>query len=525
MCRKDSRANTPENGVIPGRYVSSTCKQKQIHILYLITLEYVMNKKQSRTLKLMLLLTAPFIFFNCVSTPNEKTPPHKQDTSESSLPEKKQEKPSKTQPPEVVFVEGLQKSLQSESIDDAIAYFDKMPSSLEGNDDMKILKASLLISANRTEEATEIADEILKSSSSNIDALELCAQIAIASGNKEAQNTAINKLLAIDPNNATANVIQGNQQALKKKYKLAKNNYAKAIKGDPNNTDAVFGYAKMSYYTNNISTSEKYFKRLLEIDPNSSIAYQYLGKLAAEKENYLAASEYIEKAIKIDPNNYNYFIDLGQYMRFRGKYSEAEKAWTRAIEIDPTYFLAYTYRAGLRDEQDRFADALADYNKIVETNPKYYFAYEEIGILEFHEKNWTKCRTAFEKANAIKPSSAYQLMIVITYLQEKKTVDAKAYAATCMKTMSRDSLDYKIMRLFHDQGPINAENAVARDLANESSSTKRGKMTFYFAMYYWLKNSKKIATEYFGKIVSMQSPMFFEYRLAEWALNENPKEK
>ena len=489
-----------------------------------------MTKSQShilKTIQFIFLLIASFAFFNCASAPSTGTQSPKQDntTSQTTKPATPTEKTEvkKTQSPEVVFVEGLQKSLQSGNVDDAIAYFDTMPSNLENNDDIKILKASLLVSANRTEEASEIANAILESNSANIEALELCAQIAIASGDKKAQTTAINKILAIQPNNATANIIQGNQQALKKKYKLARANYANAMKGDPTNTDAVFGYAKMSYYTDNLSTSEKYFKRLLELDPNSSIAYQYLGKLAAEKENYLVASEHIQKAIEIDPNNYNYYIDLGQYMRFRGKYEEAEKAWTRAIEIDPSYFLAYTYRAGLRDEQDRFADALADYNKIIETNPKYYFAYEEIGILEFHEKNWPKCRAAFEKANAIKSTPAYQLMIVITYLQEKKTIDAKAYSEKCMKHMNRDSLEYKIMRLFHDQGPINAETAFSRDLANESNSTKRGKMTFYFAMYYQLKNSRTIAAEYFGKIVSMQSPMFFEYRLAEWALNENPK--
>ena len=44
---------------------------------------------------------------------------------------------------------------------------------------------------------------------------------------------------------------------------------------------------------------------------------------------------------------------------------------------------------------------------------------------------------------------------------------------------------------------------------------------FYFAMYYQLKGMDKIANEYFAKITQMQTPLFFEYRLAEWALLQN----
>ena len=87
--------------------------------------------------------------------------------------------------------------------------------------------------------------------------------------------------------------------------------------------------------------------------------------------------------------------------------------------------------------------------------------------------------------------------------------------------MNRESLDYKIMRLLHDQGPINAENAIIKDLDKETDKNKRGKMMFYFAMYYQLKGMDKIANEYFAKITQMQTPLFFEYRLAEWALRQN----
>ena len=424
--------------------------------------------------------------------------------------------------PNIVFVEKIQSALESGDIDRAIRLFDtEMPESLRNDVDLEILKASLLLSADRTEEASAVANRLLQSDPSNQDVLELSAEIAIASSNKQSQTTIINQLLKADPNNATANIIQGNQQALKKKYKLALKNYQRALISEPDNQDALFGYAQMCYYTNDINTSRETFNRLLQENPENSLAWQYLGKLAAEDENYKAATEYIQKAIELEPERYDFYIDLGQYMRNRGQFAEAEKAWSKAIEIDPTYFLGYTYRAGLYDEQNRIKEALKDYHKIIETNPKYYFAYEEIGILEFHEQNWQVARQAFLKAESIRSSSAYQMMIMITYMKEKKLLDAKNYAQKCMKTMNRESLDYKIMRLLHDQGPINAENAIIKDLDKETDKNKRGKMMFYFAMYYQLKGMDKIANEYFAKITQMQTPLFFEYRLAEWALLQN----
>lgn len=424
-------------------------------------------------------------------------------------------------PPNIAFVEKIQSALESDDINGAIALFDsEMPDSLKDDVDLEILRASLLLSANRTDEASEIAGALLQTDPTNSDVLELSAEIAIASGNKQTQTSIINQLLKADPNNATANIIQGNQQALKKKYKSALQNYRRALISEPDNPDALFGYAQMCYYTGDIASSRETFMKLLQKEPNNGLAYQYLGKLAAENENYKSATEYIQQAIALDPNRYDFYIDLGQYMRNRGEYGAAEKAWTKAIEIDPSYFLGYTYRAGLYDEQDKIKQALADYHKVIETNPKYYFAYEEIGILEFHEQNWPVAREAFLKAESIRSSSAYQMMIMISYMKEKKLLDAKNYAQKCMKSMNRESLDYKIMRLLHDQGPVNAENAIAKDLEKETDKNKRGKMMFYFAMYYQIKGLDKIADEYFSKITQMQSPMFFEYRLAEWALNK-----
>lgn len=421
------------------------------------------------------------------------------------------------------FAEELQKHLMAGDINGAISLYKDIPENLKDDVDLKILESSLLLSVGRLEEAKTIVNELKNSGNNTIEVMEVNAEIANASGKLADIQKATDELLKADPANVTANLILGNRWALKKKYKLACDYYRKVISKESTNEDGLFGYGQMSYYLGNLKESEKAFKKLAEVNPESDIAYQYLGKLAAEEENYKLSIENIQKAIALNPQNSDYYIDLGNYSRNLGRYDDAEKAWTKSIELAPDYFLGYTYRAGLYDEQNRTDEALADYKMVVKTNPKYYFAFEEIGILEFHKENWEEARKYFSKANEISESYAYKLMILATYIKQGKTFEMKQLSEKYMKSLDRNSLEYKMIRLYHDQGPVNAENAVAKDIEKETSKNKKGKMKYYLALYYDMKGSKSVAAEYYNQITKMQTPMFFEYRLAEWALPANLK--
>ncbi len=416
------------------------------------------------------------------------------------------------------FAEELQKSLINGDINGALLLYKDMPENLKDDVDLKILEASLLLSANRPNEAKTIVNQLKNSGHNTIEVMEVDAEIANASGKFADIQNATNALLKADPTNVTANLILGNRWALKKKYKLAGEYYKKVILKESDNEDGLFGYGQMNYYLGNLKESKNSFEKLIEVNPHSDIAFQYLGKLAAEAENYKVAIENIQKAIALNPENSDYYIDLGNYSRNLGRYADAEKAWTKAINLAPDYFLGYTYRAGLYDEQNKIPEALADYKMVVKTNPKYYFAFEEIGILEFHMENWEEARKYFAKANEISDSYAYKLMILATYIKQNKMFEMKQLSEKYMKPLDRNSLEYKMIRLYHDQGPMNAENAIIKEIEKETNKNKRGKMKYYLALYYDMKGSKSVAAEYYNQITKMQTPMFFEYRLAERAL-------
>ena len=58
-------------------------------------------------------------------------------------------------------------------------------------------------------------------------------------------------------------------------------------------------------------------------------------------------------------------------------------------------------------------------------------------------------------------------------------------------------------------------------MANEPNRNKKGKFLYYTALYFELKKNVSIAQKYYAEVVGMQSPMFFEYRLAEWSVTDD----
>lgn len=433
--------------------------------------------------------------------------------------------PPTSEPPEEItefaFVGKVRDALSSGDMEAALAVFDDMPEDFAQNTGLQLVHASILISAGKYNEAKKIATELEKNDGKNIDVLELNLAVATATNDSRAQRSVMQKILAIDPNNAAVNIRQAEEYAMAHRYQQAGNAYRKVLENDSKNREALFGYAQMSYYLNNIKQAREALEQLLELEPDNAYALAYMGKLYAEDENYLRASQYINRAIDVDSSNYDFFLDQGTYEHYLGHFDAAMASWTKSISLNPDYFLAYVYRAGLYSERSQFSEALADYMNVVRTNPKYYYAYEEIGVLQWREGNWAESRRAFlEGLKYYENNYAYVLMVAATYLKENNRNEMRNYLAKAMRAFKSDSVEYQVMRLYYDNGPVNAENNVTKQVNSEQSTTKKGKLRYYMALYFDLKNSTKLSEELYSQVVGVAAPLFFEYRLAEWGLEK-----
>lgn len=420
----------------------------------------------------------------------------------------------------IQFVQKLSLILENGSVDQALNLFDSIPDELKSDTDMMCLKASLLLSADRTKEASELAAELLAKEPSNISVLEINVMAAKKKGDKSKKNQIIKQILAVDANNPGANIELADEQALKKNWRNARDYYKKALAGDPDNTEALFGYGKMCYYMEKDQDAKKAFNRLIALEPDNPQANAYLAKYASESSQYKTAIEYVSKAIEIDPTNVDFYFDLGTYRRYAGDYKGAEESWKKAVSMEPEYFLGYAYLAGLYDEEDKYELALEYYRKVVEKNPKYYYAYESLGMFAWKKGNWEEAQKAFEEALKKNPDSiSYKLMICGCMYKRGKIPEMRTFTEGLMKKLpDRQGMEYKLVRMYHDRG---GDNDAVTQLKKETNRTKKGRYLFYIALFYELTGKDTLAQKYYNEIIAMQSPMFFEYRMAQWAGGES----
>ena len=79
----------------------------------------------------------------------------------------------------------------------------------------------------------------------------------------------------------------------------------------------------------------------------------------------------------------------------------------------------------------------------------------------------------------------------------------------------RNSIDYAMLRVFHDEA---GEMPLPQKINAIDNSNKKGKMYFYLGLFYDMFGGIEAAKQFYTKVVDMKSPMFFEYRLAEWRM-------
>ncbi|MDD6488079.1 MAG: tetratricopeptide repeat protein [Spirochaetales bacterium] len=417
------------------------------------------------------------------------------------------------------FAKSLSDTASTAGIEEALKLFDTIPEENKNEYAVRYMHSSLLLSAGRAKEAKPIAAALLAEYKKDKDVLFLNALIAKDLGERNKKSEYLQELIKIDPYNPEANAELGNEKMTAKAYKDAKGYFLKSMRGDPDYITGLFGYGQVCYYLGEFKESKTAFNRILTLNPREDIAWSYLAKLSAEKEEYPDAIKYVLKAIEYNPTYYNYWIDYGDYLRYSSKYEEAAKAFSRAIEITPDYFLAYVYRASMYEILEKNDLALADYKSVVKLNSQYQYAYESIGILSWLSGKWTDCREAMQKAYAVDTDNiSYQLMISACYQKEGDKLKNKEFLTKMMKNLDRQSAEYAILRLYFDGL---GEADVLRKIRKVESVNLKGKLLYYMAVFYELNGSPEAAKTLYLEIQSMNSPMFFEYRLAKQALEKS----
>lgn len=284
------------------------------------------------------------------------------------------------------------------SSEDFIAYLSDKAQSDKTMQTMLYDYAYKLHKENKTAEAINAYNSVLKANPSNVDAYVNLA-ICYASQNdyKNAQNILNTAKSKFPTNNLILKTLQDVQKdsvstALatasksyeEKDYKTAIQQYM-AI--NPATEDSLLGVAVSYQALENYDKAIEFYKKAMSVAPKNSEIPYYIGYLYSEQQQWDEAESYLKKSIALNPQSeaknllpyvmqnftlaeYNEAVNLYDGNNFEGALTK----FNEVLKKESNNAFAYYYRGLIYDEQKKYKLAVEDYNKfmsIYKTDDEY----------------------------------------------------------------------------------------------------------------------------------------------------------
>ena len=408
--------------------------------------------------------------------------------------------------------------LARRNFDAALELFDTLPPEEAEKTAIKIMRASILNSAGRTAEARRIADGIIALDSGDTDALMVLADAAAIDNRDRDRRAFLDRIIKIDPANVRALNDLGNISIRNRNLRSAAGYFDRALGADPESGEALVGRASVHRYNGESRNAERLLNRAISLYPGWARPLHERARLYMSSVYYADALEDLTAAVKLEPDNYWMLVDRGIVLMEMNRKEEALAGFNRAISIAPNIFMAYVYSAGIKDELGDYEGAERDYVILARLNPEYYYAFEGLGVIRMRNRQWASARDAFLDAYKQAPREySYAILAAINWMRAGRQTDPKQFLSQVLRTAPRDSLDYAILKLFHD---LSGDADVVMKVEAEVNIHTKSRMLFYIASYYDIRGNKTLADRYYLMIRDLDAAVSIEWRLNEAILKE-----
>ena len=400
----------------------------------------------------------------------------------------------------------------------ALELFNSLPQEFTERSEIKIMHASVLNSAGRPAEAKQIANSIISVEKNDTEALMILADAAALEGKERDRRNFLERIIAIDPKHARALNDLGNLALGNRNLYAAAGYFDRALAAEPENGESLVGRAVVYRYNKEQKNSERLLNRAANLYPQWARPFQERARLYRGAGFIDAALEDLDDAKKLEPDNYWINVDRAIVLMDMNRKEDALKDFSRAIELDPENFFAYVYSAGIKDEFGDYTGAERDYSILARLKPDYFFAFEGLGVLKMKKKDWAGARDAFLDAYKQAPKEyTYALLAAVCWMRSGRQTDPKQFLAQVLRTAPRDTLEFSMLKLFHD---LNGDLDAAIKVENEQNIYTKAKTLFYLASYYDIRGNTNLANRYYLLVQELDAEATIEWRLNEWILAE-----
>ena len=156
----------------------------------------------------------------------------------------------------------------------------------------------------------------------------------ISLGEHAAAEAALQKALALVPNDTQAESLLGWAQMLQAKYDDALQNFQRVLHREPANALARVNVGYICLKKGIIGEAIEHLSRTIRLDNDRKAtlyAHYYLGLLYFEREMFDDAENFFRKAIVLGPNLVEAYHELGRALWFAGKLDAAAEAWREGV--------------------------------------------------------------------------------------------------------------------------------------------------------------------------------------------------
>lgn len=385
-----------------------------------------------------------------------------------------------------------------------------------GNRSYPVLRASVLLSMKRLDDARAVLVKELDAYPDNTDALFALAELERFAGNDKAHEAAIAAIIKMNPANAEAQAAMGDIQYQGKNYSKAEAAYAAALSADPKNVGALLGRARVLYRRDDMHGALDSLNTAIGLAPEEPLAYLDRSRVLYQLGRYDECEADMDTAIKLAPESAWNYLERGRLYLDTGRSKQALADFTRSIELNPDYFLAYVYRAAIYEQAGNDAAAFADYQKSTSLYPDYWYAFESIGIVAYRLGNWMEAYRAFDKAAGYtKAHCEYYIAAAVSLMRSGDAKAAREYAGRNLAKISRDQnpTQWLALRLLYDQNDTTTE--LELKISAEKSQDLKAGMLFYLGSYWIARGRNELGQKYIQMSIDSKRVGTMELRMAE----------
>lgn len=187
------------------------------------------------------------------------------------------------------------------------------------------------------------------------------------------------------------------------------------------------------------SSSEVLFRHTASVTKNNAIAHFSLAYALLEQERTEEAISEFYTGLQLSPKDYKGWYQLGRAYDKKGEFEQALKAFTQCLQIKPSFTDARFLQAMSYAKTGKLKEAEATLVEFLQANPKLDNAWNNLGNIQFLNKNYAAAESSYQKAAELSPQRGDILMnLANLYLEQQKVTEGLGYLERAARLKGTD---------------------------------------------------------------------------------------